>query len=100
VSAEEQPGREDDGLDWEGKPEEIPPSLQQKWDKDAERGVRAGVCKNCGATYNDEDLSCRYCAQEVKLKSSDPKVAWFFKSVWGAVIALLVLLCFLGLVLY
>ena len=88
---------EDEDPDWEAKEEEIPPALREKWQKEAEKGARAGVCGKCGNTFSDEDLTCRHCEEPVVLKNPSPAVAWFFKSAWGVWIAIAVLFGFLAL---
>ena len=83
--------------DWEIKEEKIPPSLQKRWDRDAQEGLRAGICRKCGAAYTADDLTCRVCEEPVDVKRSHrPAVAGFFKSFWGILIAAVVLI---GLVL-
>ena len=81
--------------EWEIEEEKIPPSLQNRWDRDAQKGLQAGMCRKCGATYTADDLTCRVCDAPVEIPHDRrPAVASFFKSHWGALIAIVVLIGF------
>lgn len=77
--------------------EEIPDGLKEQWAEQEKEGRRAGVCKNCGWTFSEEQLSCAHCGEPVDLpaKTSTDLKEFFIKSPWGWVtILILALLLF------
>ena len=88
--------------EWEEPPsEEIPPGLQKKWDRDEKRGVRAGVCSSCDYPFHENDLSCRHCGKAIEVESGTigNMAHWFFKTPWGVVSCLILLLALLAFLL-
>jgi len=71
----------------ENPEEEIPPSLHNKWNKDAKKGLRAGVCEDCGFVFTEHDLSCPHCGRPTDIPSGviSGMAHWFFKTPWGVV---------------
>lgn len=89
----------EDPPDWEAREEEIPPSLQKKWDDASRRGVRGGVCRSCGAAYTEEELSCPVCETptEFPLSATDAFFLRLTRSFWGRAALALVALCLAAL---
>lgn len=77
---------EDPTPEWEVKDEEIPPSLQKKWNDYVRKGMKAGICRSCGQLFTENDLSCPHCGAPIQ---KSPGLGWLF-------IAMLALLAFLA----
>ncbi len=79
--------------EWENK-EDIPESLAKKWQEDERKGLRAGVCKRCGYTFGQDELSCPHCEMPVEIKEGVfPSLKWFFtRSPMGIMIFILIFL--------
>jgi hypothetical protein len=56
----------------EGEEEEIPEGLAERWRREAAKGLRAGVCKECGHLFGQDDLSCGHCGAPVELPRAAP----------------------------
>ncbi len=85
----------DDRPEWdEIEDEEIPESLAKKWSDEEKKGLRAGVCRNCGWPFTKEDLSCRHC--EAPTEISDGVLVslnrFFFKTPLGILTFLFILI--------
>lgn len=85
--------RESDKPDWEIEEEKIPESLRRKWQKEEEKGLRAGVCPSCGNPFTQEDLSCRHCGARANLPQAPPHTLrkWFLGTPIGIVLFLIIL---------
>lgn len=81
--------------DWIDPPdEEIPPSLQDKWQKDELKGKKAGVCKFCGWPFLEDELSCRHCGKPTEVTAGflSSMYQWFTKTPWGIITFLIIVL--------
>ncbi|MBF0254667.1 MAG: hypothetical protein HQL11_06065 [Candidatus Omnitrophica bacterium] len=80
--------------EWEVHEEEVPPALEQKWEKARQRGLGAGVCRECGFPYTEEDLSCRHCGVPVEEPRLLPSTfsSWLLKTPVGLALFLAVVI--------
>jgi hypothetical protein len=93
------PRDEDDIPDWEIEDEKIPERLEDKWKKDEEKGLRAGVCRACGWVFTQDELSCAHCGARTEMGAGAlvSLKQWLFKTPLGI---LAVLLIFISLLIY
>ena len=78
--------------DWEVEEEKIPERLEKKWQKDEEKGVRAGVCHGCGWPFTQDELSCAHCGAPTNMGEGAlvSLKKWFFKTPLG-ILALIII---------
>ncbi|MFT5207530.1 MAG: hypothetical protein ACI9CF_001286 [Candidatus Omnitrophota bacterium] len=86
--------REWDVPEWEVPEEEIPPALQNKWNADEARGIRASICSKCGQPFIEEELSCRYCGESIEVSSGlmGDTLHFFSKTPWGIITLIILIL--------
>jgi hypothetical protein len=79
--------------DWEEEEEEIPEGLAERWRKEAAKGLRAGVCGNCGHLFSQDDLSCGHCGAPVELPRAAPRdlKRWLLRTAVGMGVLLVIL---------
>jgi len=79
--------------EWEVEDEKIPPSLEEKWRKDEEKGLGASLCKGCGTLLMEDQLSCPVCHRKSEVQAGlvSGMAHWFFKTPWGIVTFLIIL---------
>ena len=58
---------EDEIPEWEAEEEKIPERLEKKWQKDEQKGIKAGVCRVCGWPFTQDELSCAHCGARTEM---------------------------------
>lgn len=81
----------EDPRDWEDE-EDIPGGLAKRWQEDERKGLRAGVCKSCGYTFGQDELSCPHCEIPVHLEEKPLPGLWHFYTATPMGILLVVIL--------
>ena len=69
----------------EPEEEKIPERLEDKWKKDEEKGLQAGVCRSCGWVFTQDELSCSHCGASTEMGKGVlvSLKHWFFKTPLG-----------------
>ena len=76
---------EDEIPEWEAEEEEIPERLEKKWQKDEQKGIKAGVCRVCGWPFTQDELSCAHCGARTDMGEGVLAAfhRWLFKTPLG-----------------